>query len=394
MKIAIIGAGIGGLSVGIALKKQGHDITIYEKVEKILPVGAAISVWSNGVKCLNYLGLNEHVKKLGGKMDGIAYIDGKTGETMTQFGLQPLYQEVGERAYPVSRAELQNMLMDEFGRDAIKLGTQCVGITANESKDANAVKSMKVSFANADDINVDLVIGADGTHSMCREYVLGKQLDRRYSGYVNFNGLVEADNLIAPIDQWTTYVGEGKRVSLMPISNNRFYFFFDVPLAEPKGRMTDKSSYRELLLSNFSHWCEPVQNLINRIDLQTTNRVEIYDIDPFDTWVKDRCVLLGDASHSTTPDIGQGACQALEDAVYLSRSLLINTNSLEDALIRYQKVRSQRANELVLRARKRCEVTHMKDKAVTEAWYAELRSETGERIINGIKSNILGNPLD
>lgn len=78
-------------------------------MEEILPVGAAISLWSNGVKCLNYLGLNEQVKRLGGQMDNLAYIDGLTGDTMTQFSLAPLVAEAGQRPYPVARADLQYM---------------------------------------------------------------------------------------------------------------------------------------------------------------------------------------------------------------------------------------------------------------------------------------------
>ena len=128
MEIAIIGAGMGGLTTGIALKKFGHTVTIYEQTEQILAVGAAISLWSNGVKCLNYLGLTEQVAQLGGQMDNLAYVDGLTGDVMTQFSLYPLIEEVGQRPYPVSRAELQNMLMDDFGRENITLGNNMVGL--------------------------------------------------------------------------------------------------------------------------------------------------------------------------------------------------------------------------------------------------------------------------
>lgn len=389
MKIIIIGAGIGGLSAGIGLKKQGHDVTVYERVDKILPVGAAISVWSNGVKCLNYLGLTEQVKALGGDMANMAYIDGFTGDVMTQFGLQPLVDEVGQKPYPVSRAELQNMLMDEFGVEDIKLGVSLVGI----EQDLNNPNSQVTAFfSDGSSQNADLLIGADGTHSYSREYVLGKKLERRYAGYVNWNGLVEIDESIAPANQWTTFVGDGKRVSLMPIAGNRFYFFFDVPL--PVGLPNERENYKPLLKQYFADWCEPVQKLIDQIDPAKTNRVEIHDIEPFDTWIKGRVVLLGDAAHSTTPDIGQGGCQALEDSIYLTRSLAINTNSLDDALQRYVKVRAPRANHLVMVARKRCGVTHGENPAATQAWYDELRQEDGKRIMHGIISNIKGNPLD
>ena len=389
MKIIIIGAGIGGLSAGIGLKKQGHNVTVYERVDKILPVGAAISVWSNGVKCLNYLGLTEQVKALGGDMANLAYMDGFTGDIMTQFGLQPLVDEVGQKPYPVSRAELQNMLMDEFGVDDIKLGVSLVGI---EQDLKNPNSKVTAFFSDGSSQNADLLIGADGTHSYSREYVLGKKLERRYSGYVNWNGLVEIDESIAPANQWTTFVGDGKRVSLMPIAGNRFYFFFDVPL--PVGLPNERENYKPLLKEYFTGWCEPVQKLIDQIDPARTNRVEIHDIEPFDTWIKGRVVLLGDAAHSTTPDIGQGGCQALEDSIYLTRSLAINTNSLDDALQRYVKVRAPRANHLVMVARKRCGVTHGENPAATQAWYDELRQEDGKRIMHGIISNIKDNPLD
>lgn len=385
MEITIIGAGMGGLTTGIALKKFGHKVTIYEQAEKILPVGAAISLWSNGVKCLNYLGLTEQVAKLGGQMDQLAYIDGLTGDTMTQFSLLPLIEEVGQRPYPVARADLQNMLMDEFGREDIQLGKKMVEL--QEQKDGVLVK-----FADGTEIKTDLMIGADGTHSITRAYVLGEQVSRRYAGYVNWNGLVEISEKLTPADQWTTFVGQGKRVSLMPVADGKFYFFFDVPL--PVGLENNRAEYKTLLKQYFEGWCAPVQHLIDALDEQKTNRVEIHDIEPFAQFYKGRVVIVGDAAHSTTPDIGQGGCQAMEDAIYLARSLQINTLGLEDALKRYQNKRNERANELVLRARKRCDVTHMKDEAVTKEWYEELRKEQGPHIMKGIISNIIGNPLD
>ncbi|BCT89252.1 FAD-dependent urate hydroxylase HpxO [Acinetobacter variabilis] len=385
MEITIIGAGMGGLTTGIALKKFGHKVTIYEQAEKILPVGAAISLWSNGVKCLNYLGLTEQVAKLGGQMDQLAYIDGLTGDTMTQFSLLPLIEEVGQRPYPVARADLQNMLMDEFGREDIQLGKKMVEL--QEQKDGVLVK-----FSDGTEIKTDLLIGADGTHSITRAYVLGEQVSRRYAGYVNWNGLVEISEKLTPADQWTTFVGQGKRVSLMPVADGKFYFFFDVPL--PVGLENNRAEYKTLLKQYFEGWCAPVQHLIDALDEQKTNRVEIHDIEPFAQFYKGRVVIVGDAAHSTTPDIGQGGCQAMEDAIYLARSLQINTLGLEDALKRYQNKRNERANELVLRARKRCDVTHMKDEAVTKEWYEELRKEQGPHIMKGIISNIIGNPLD
>ena len=385
MKIAIVGAGMGGLTAGIALKKFGHQVTIYEQATEILPVGAAISLWSNGVKCLNYLGLTHEIQALGGEMESLAYVDGLNQQTMTQFSLTPLYKEVGQKAYPVSRADLQNLLMQHFGMQDIQLGKKMIRIEEQ-------AEQVCIHFQDGSSVEADLLIGADGTHSLTRQHVLGLTVERRYAGYVNWNGLVEMNEGLAPAQQWTTYIGEGKRVSLMPVADNRFYFFFDVPL--DVGLPNQRNQYKAALKQYFAGWCAPVQQLIDSIDEQKTNRVEIHDIEPFMTFYKGRVVLLGDAAHSTTPDIGQGGCQAMEDAIYLARALQINTFGLDDALTRYQNKRNERTREMVLRARKRCDVTHMKDRQLTEEWYQSLYQEQGTHIMQGIISNIIGNPLD
>jgi FAD-dependent urate hydroxylase len=149
-----------------------------------------------------------------------------------------------------------------------------------------------------------------------------------------------------------------------------------------------------VLSEHFDGWAPGVQKLVGLLDPMTTNRVEIFDLDPFHTWVRGRVALLGDSAHNTTPDIGQGGCSAMEDSVVLAQCLQVNTLGPEDALVRYQRRRSVRAGELVLRARKRSDVTHGADPVATAAWYDELRTEDGTTIIRGIVSSIEGNPLD
>jgi FAD-dependent urate hydroxylase len=136
-----------------------------------------------------------------------------------------------------------------------------------------------------------------------------------------------------------------------------------------------------------------VQRLISSIDPATTNRVEIFDLDPFHTWVKGRAALLGDAAHNTTPDIGQGGCSALEDTVMLERAFATTTISVPDTLARYAAARSQRAADLVLAARRRAELMHGADPEGTESWYRELRREDGTNVLRGILGNMVDNPL-
>ena len=384
MKAIIIGAGMGGMSAAIALRQIGIDTAVYERVTENKPVGAAISVWSNGVKCLNYLGLEEQTAKLGGIVETMSYLDAHTGETMCRFSMQPLIDEVGQRPYPIARAELQMMLMEAYGLDTIHFGHRMVSV-------ADGPDAATATFADGTTATADFIIGADGAGSLTREYVLGAPVTRRYAGYVNFNGLVETDDTIGPATEWTTYVGDGKRVSVMPVAGGRFYFFFDV--VEEEGLPYEKDSAREVLRTHFAGWAPGVQALIDRLDPMSTNRVEILDLDPFYTWVRGRVAVLGDAAHNTTPDIGQGGCSAMEDAVALQWAFTDHPDDAHAALTAYQQARADRAADLVLRARKRCDVTHATDPEKTDEWYDELRNEDGTNIIRGIVGNIMGGPL-
>lgn len=319
----------------------------------------------------------------GGPMRSMAYQEYRSGAIMTRFSLAPLIERVAGRPCPVSRAELQREMLDFWGRDGVQFGKR----VTEAQEDADGVT---VSFSDGTTARGDVLIAADGSRSALRPTVLGYAPERRYAGYVNWNGLVEIDEAIAPADQWTTFVGEGKRVSLMPVADGRFYFFFDVPL--PSGLAEDRSTLRADLQRYFNGWAPQVQRLIAALDPATTNRIEIHDIEPFERLTRGRIALLGDAAHSTTPDIGQGGCAAMEDAVVLGDAFRTH-GDIAAALQQYESRRCERVRDLVLKARKRCDITHGKDMALTQAWYQELQQESGEHIINGLCDTIQGGPL-
>lgn len=390
MKIIIIGAGVGGASAAIALQRLGHEVVVYDRMRENRPVGAALSLWSNGVKVLNWLGLADEVAALGGRMERMGYRDGLTGEQLCDFSLAPVTTRTGQRPYPVARAELQALLMERAGLERIRLSKKAVSVV----DDGDAVT---VTFEDGSSDTGDLLIGADGARSIVRDHVLRanglEPVERSYSGYTNYNGLVPADPAIGPLDAWTTSVADGKRCAVMPIAGDRFYFFVDVP--QPAGLPYEPADGIAPLEEAFGDWNPGVRALLDAIDPAVSlNRVEIWDLDPFHTWTAGRVAILGDAAHNTTPDIGQGACSALEDVFALAIALSTNTNGVEDALQRYVRSRSERAGELVLRARARAHETHGFEPGVTEAWYASLRGTDGAAIIRGIVGNIEGSPID
>ncbi|MEB3189617.1 MAG: FAD-dependent urate hydroxylase HpxO [Snowella sp.] len=383
LKVVIIGAGIGGLTAGIALKQVGYTVEIYDKASELRPVGAGISLWSNGVKILNRLGLGNAIARLGGQMDRMEYRSHQD-ELLNQIELDPLVQTVGQRPYPVSRSELQELLLAAYGKEDVHLKSKCIGVEESDS-DVTAI------FEDGHRATGDIVIAADGVHSLLREYVAGKPVQPRYADYVNWNGLVKASPDLADPHTWVIYVGDGKRASMMPIGGDRFYYFFGAPM--DKGTQVEPSQRKEELATIFAGWPKAITNLIDQLDPLQTNRLEIHDLDPLPHLVRGRVALLGDSAHASTPTLGQGGCQAMEDAEILCRYLITTNIGIEYALKRYEQERQERTEGLVLKARKRADTIYGKDPMITNQWYKQLKQNDFSEVVAALAKIILAGPF-
>jgi FAD-dependent urate hydroxylase len=378
LRVGIVGGGLGGLAAAIALEQTGQQPTVFEQTDVFGPVGAGISLWPNGVKVLSLLGLGPDLQSLGGQMERMAYSTSE-GKELTNFSLLPLYSAVGQRAWPLSRAALQDLLVAKVGEDRIYFGARCAGVRATG-------EGPVIRLADGSEHAFDVVVAADGTHSPLREWVAGEPVERQYVGYINFNGIALHDPAFGPETTWRTWVGEGKRASVMPVGGRHVYAFFDLPYEG------ERPAYPGELEAGFEGWDPAVQHLIASIRSGTVNRVGIYDVPPLVSWQRDGVVLLGDSAHGMAPDLGQGGCQALEDALVLAHFLSSTDVSVPDALRRYEFERRPRTTEIVRRARKRAGITHGLDWDATRAWYDELAAEDGSRVIVGLVESVVTGP--
>jgi FAD-dependent urate hydroxylase len=383
LRIGIVGGGLGGLAAAIALRDSGQEPMVFEQAQEFRAVGAGISLWPNGVKVLGLLGLGRQLAAAGGRMDLMAYAD-RDGRLLTEVALDPLYQTVGQRAWPLARADLQDILVEALGARSIRFGAFCEWVA---SAGAGAV----AGFRDGTEFECDLLVGADGTHSRIRPWVAGRPVERRYLGYVNFNTVLVSDRRLAPDRTWTTWVGDGKRASVMPCGEGRSYAFLDVPMpAQEAARPTDEPL--DELRKAFGDWTGPVRHLLECLADHPLNRVLIHDLPPLPQWSRGHVALLGDAAHTMAPDLGQGGCQALEDGLVLAHYLASTDRSISDALRRYEDERAPRTAEIVRRARKRSDLTHAIDPEATHEWYRSLDGDTGEGIIAGLVESVVTGP--
>jgi FAD-dependent urate hydroxylase len=364
MRIVIVGAGIGGLTAHLVCRRAGFEVEHYERQPLLGPVGAGIVLWPNGVKILLALGLGERLHHIGHPLERVITRTSQ-GELLAEMPVGELERQLGAPVYPVSRTDLQSLLVDAVGPGALRLGARCVRV---EQTPENAT----AHFEDGHAATGDAVVGADGIHSVVRRAVAG-EVAPRYTGMVNWVGLLANDGL-QPAHTGYEFLGEGKRCGLLPLVGNRVYFGFAaaVDKAAPPPACGRRDQLREL----FGGWPAPIPAVIDNLDEAGLKYLEIHDLPPLPRWSQDRLTLLGDAAHATAPTLGQGGCQAMEDAIWLFRCLGATTLGVADGLARYEAKRRERAEFIVARSRQKVEAMHAADPKVYRELYTAIRASS------------------
>jgi salicylate hydroxylase len=342
--IAIVGAGIGGLAAALALVRRGIDVAVYEQAPELRELGAGVQVSANGTRVLYALGLKDALAKVQVLPSGKAIRLWNTGQSFKLFDLG--MESVERYGFPyltLHRGDLHGVLaqaLEQAKPGAIHLDRRCVGLA--QSSDHVALR-----FADGTSVTAELVIGADGLHSVVRAELFGAPKPQ-FCGIVAWRGVVPMERVPASIERTvgTNWIGPGGHVVHYPLRAGTLLNF--VGVRERTDWTVEGWNLRGTTaeaLDDFSGWHPDLHALIRNIDVPYKWALALRPT--MDVWSKGRCTLLGDACHPMVPFLAQGAVMALEDALVLARCLEKYPSDHATAFARYEAARRERANKAV-----------------------------------------------
>jgi 2-polyprenyl-6-methoxyphenol hydroxylase-like FAD-dependent oxidoreductase len=329
VRVIVVGGGIAGLSAAIGLRRTGHEVIVLERAPRIDPVGAGITLFANAMRALDRLGVGEAVAARGAPAKRSAILT-REGRELTQ-----VPPDLLEGTVAVHRADLQAELAAAAGE--ARLGAD---VTAVE-QDAGGIVARS---ADGTEERGHLLIGADGLSSVVRRAIADVPI--RYAGYTAWRGVSPV-----PLEpgRLTESWGVGERFGLVDIGRGRTYWF--ATKNAPEGESDEPRGRQAEVLRRFSGWHEPIAAVAEAADEDGILRNDVYYLEPLPRWSVGRVVLVGDAAHATTPGVGQGAAQAIEDAVVLADGLA-RSGDLTKALAEYEAVRRPRAGAVLKMSRR------------------------------------------
>ncbi|RIN29724.1 hypothetical protein BU063_12100 [Staphylococcus succinus] len=333
MKIAIVGAGIGGLTAAALLNEQGHEVKIFEKNSQVSEVGAGIGIGGNVIEKLGKHDLAKGIKNVGQVIDTMEVLDDKNNM------LSKMKLKKNTVNLTMTRQSLIDIIKSYVPNQMIFTNHHVTDID-------NGALKVTLHFETQEQESFDLCIGADGIHAKTREVTVPNSKPI-YQGYTVFRGLVE-DVDIKHTNVAKEYWSKKGRVGIVPLLNNQAYWFISINAKEKDTKM--QSYGKPHLQARFNHFPNEVRKILDKQSETDVLLHDIYDLNPLKTFIYQRIVLLGDAAHATTPNMGQGAGQAMEDAIILANC--IASYDFDEALQRYDKLRVKHTKKVTLRSRK------------------------------------------
>jgi 2-polyprenyl-6-methoxyphenol hydroxylase-like FAD-dependent oxidoreductase len=344
LRAVVVGAGLGGTAAALALARAGIDVQVYEQARQLTEVGAGVALAPNGLRMLELLGVGEGIMRLGARH--------VSTELLLSDG-RPVRHEPDQfaqagRNVGMHRADLLGLLAGQLPPGTVHAGRRCTGLR----QDAD---SATAGFADGTTASADVVIGADGIHSVLQGFVTGPA-EPVFSGVVAYRGLVPR---LAeyPADAMRMWTGETKHFLVFPVRAGQLlnYVGFvpsDISVRESWSAPGDPAA----LAAHFAGWDPAIASVIAAISGPGGSGFQwgMYDRAPLPRWSSGRLTLLGDAAHPMLPHLGQGVNQALEDAVVLATLLGASANPADvpHALATYERLRRDRTARVQLGSRR------------------------------------------
>lgn len=333
--IAIVGAGIAGLTAAIMLEKLGFDVRVFESAEEIRGIGAGMGLASNAIKAFEYLNLDEEVISICNHLKDFEISDAK-GKIIISADTKRIKQSYNTDNFAVHRADLHKLLLSKIRPDKIETNKKLIDLRILNEK-------VEIEFEDGKIREFDFVIGADGVNSRIRQLFYPKSKPR-YAGYWCWRGVVKnpKENLHKSIETW----GNKGRFGITPLTENRIYWYACIGSNLKDG--VPEFGLKELRkqFKNYHQIIPEILSLTAKKDLISN---PIVDIKPISRYHFDRVLLIGDAAHATTPNMGQGACMAIEDVAVLQDEL--RKNDWQMACKNFEKRRLKRTYYIIKTSR-------------------------------------------
>jgi 2-polyprenyl-6-methoxyphenol hydroxylase-like FAD-dependent oxidoreductase len=327
---AIIGGGIGGLTTAVALHQRNIRFTLFEQTSVIKPIGAGILAATNAMQVYKTLGIADDISALG---QAVHYLNVTNAnlKTLSELDLRPLVQKFKAGTIAIHRADLQQYLLAQFPESMVLTNKKLVDVK-------RADQWIDLTFADGSSYRCKTLIGADGLRSTTRQLVFGKKT-LRSSGQYCWRGVAEFDlpekYCNALFEAWS----DGLRFGFVGLGKRRVYWYALISMNRP----FDPAPVE--LESYFSAFHPMIVALLAATNTNSIHSTEIMDLQPIKTWAKGNVALLGDAAHGATPNMGQGGCQAIEDAAVVAQ--MLEKLPAKDAFQRYNAIRIAKAHYVV-----------------------------------------------
>ena len=346
LSIAIVGAGIGGLTAAATLRRVGHEVRIYEQARAFARIGAGIQQGPNSVKVLRKLGLETRLREMAFRPDAALNRQWDTGEVTWERRLgDEVERKYGAPYFYMHRGDLHAALADLVPEEIVHRNRKLTGL--HETKDG-----VTLAFADGSRADADLVIGADGVHSVVREVLLGAEKPR-FTGRVAYRTTFPASLMEgAAIDDCAKWWGPDRHIVIYYVNPRRDEIYFVTSTPEPDFEVESWSAKGDLgeLRAAYRGFHPKVQAVLAACP--DVHKWALFEREPLPRWSAERITLLGDACHPMTPYMAQGAATAIEDASVLSRCLDgVSREAVGAALQRYEDSRKDRTARIQLISR-------------------------------------------